>query len=584
MPLINALLKHWLRLQCQMVATTSAGVLVSQDDAGSDHRVVRWPEQESVQPALLALARQVIAKQRLQLQPDGEALLLGQPVVVDGKFWGAVVLRIGKREKLDLQATLKLLQWGMTWLQFLLFQQGSDQRDSSTAGQEHLELLAGVLREPSLEEAAITLVNRLATRQQGERVSLGLCDKRGVELMAVSFSANFDRRTQVMQALTAAMQEAVEQRQDIHVTAQEEAADHPAQLLRCHRTLQQSNPAVEIHTFLLRHKQQVIGALLMEVPTAALLSATDQQWIEQLLSLVAPLLYFRKSASIGSMQAVRAGATGFLQRWFGPQHLKGRLVSGGLFVFLLVLLIPADYRVHSDAVVENIDQHVLVAPQDGYLGLINARPGERVTKQQLLAELNDAELTLERRKLASQLQQYRQEYDNALATANRSQAAIAAAQVEQASVQLRLIEQQLAQTKLTAPIDGTIVSDDIRQSLGAPVKQGEVLFEIAADAGYLVQLYVDERDITAIAPGQTGNLKLTSLPGDTLTFTVTHVTPVSEVRDGRNYFRVEASLDGENLSVRPGMTGSGRILAGRHLLGWIWFHDIWHWLRLTLWF
>ncbi len=583
MPLINALLKHWLRLQCQMVATTSAGVLVSQDGVGSDHRIVRWPEQEPVQPALLTLARQVIAKQRLQLQPDGEALLLGQPVIVDGTFWGAVVLRIGKREKLDLQATLKLLQWGMTWLQFLLFQQGNEQRDSP-AGEEHLELLAGVLREPSLEEAAITLVNRLATRHQGERVSLGLCGKRGVDLMAVSFSANFDRRTRTMQELTAAMQEAVEQRQDIHLTGQEEASDNPAQLLRCHRALQQSNSAVELHTFLLRHKQQVSGALMVEVPTAAPLSAANRQWIEQLLSLVAPLLYFRKSASMGSMQAVRAGATGFLQRWFGPQHLKGKLASGGLFVFLLVLLIPADYRVHSDAVVENIDQHVLVAPQDGYLGVINARPGERVTKQQLLAELNDAELTLERRKLASQLQQYRQEYDNALATANRSQAAIAAAQVEQASVQLRLIEQQLAQTKLISPIDGTIVSDDIRQSLGAPVKQGEVLFEIAADTGYLVQLYVDERDITAIAPGQTGSLKLTSLPDDTLTFTITHVTPVSEVRDGRNCFRVEASLDGEGLSVRPGMTGSGRILAGRHLLGWIWFHDIWHWLRLTLWF
>lgn len=584
MPLLKSLLKHWLRLQCQMVATTSAGVLVSQGSADGHQPFVHWPDQESAAPALLALAGQVMAKQRLQLQPDGEALLLGQPVTVDGAFWGAVVLRIGKREKLDLQATLKLLQWGATWLQFLLFQQANEQRDPSARAQEHLELLVSVLREPSLGEAAISLVNRLATRQPCERVSLGLCARRTLDLVAVSFSANFDKRTRSMQELAAAMQEAVEQRQDIHLRAADAAAENPAQLLRCHRLVQQSRPAMDVHTFLLRHQQQVIGALVMEVPIATPLGIADQQWIEQLLSLVAPVLHFRQAASAGGLQALRSGVTGFLQRWFGPQHLTGKLVSGGLLLFLLMLFIPADYRVHTDAVVENIDRHVLVAPQDGYLGAINARPGDRVVRQQLLAELNDAELTLERRKLASQVQQYRQEYDNALATANRSQAAIAAAQVEQAQVQLRLIEQQLAQTKLTSPIVGTIVSDDIRQSLGAPVKQGEVLFEIAADAGYLVQLYVDERDITAVAPGQTGNLKLTSLPGDTLAFTLTHVTPVSEVRDGRNYFRVEASLGGEDLAVRPGMTGSGRILVGRRALGWIWFHDIWHWLRLTLWF
>jgi hypothetical protein len=74
-----------------------------------------------------------------------------------------------------------------------------------------------------------------------------------------------------------------------------------------------------------------------------------------------------------------------------------------------------------------------------------------------------------------------------------------------------------------------------------------------------------------------------SLPGEILDFTVTHITPISEVREGRNYFRVEAELTSESPLIRPGMTGSGRILAGRRSLGWIWFHDIWHWLRLTLW-
>jgi multidrug efflux pump subunit AcrA (membrane-fusion protein) len=246
----------------------------------------------------------------------------------------------------------------------------------------------------------------------------------------------------------------------------------------------------------------VLGALTLETPADTPLSIPDKHWLEQQLAFIAPIFYLRQSAAISGGQALKTTTLAFFQRWFGPRHLLGKVMSTAAAGFLLLLLIPADYWVYSDAVLEHTNKHVLVAPQDGYLGAINARPGEAVTRQQVLAQLTDDELTLERRKLASQLQQYRQEYDNALATANRSQAAITNAQVEQASVQLRLLEQQLARTRLTAPIDGVIVSDDIRQSLGAPVKQGEVLFEIASADGYLVQLYVDERNITAIASQQ----------------------------------------------------------------------------------
>jgi multidrug efflux pump subunit AcrA (membrane-fusion protein) len=155
--------------------------------------------------------------------------------------------------------------------------------------------------------------------------------------------------------------------------------------------------------------------------------------------------------------------------------------------------------------------------------------------------------------------------------------------MDQASIQLRLIDQQLGRTQLIAPMDGIIVSDDISQTQGAPVKQGDVLFEIAAAQGFLVQLFVDERDIAAVQSGQEGQVKFSSLPGDVFAVRVKSVTPISEVREGRNYFRVDAELIQELDVLRPGMTGTGKLTAGRRALGWIWFHDLWHWLRLTLW-
>src|SRR5690606_37880725 len=186
-----------------------------------------------------------------------------------------------------------------------------------------------------------------------------------------------------------------------------------------------------------------------------------------------------------------------------------------------------------------MEKYLVVSPQDAYLGAISARPGDLITKGAVLAQLNDEDLRLERRKIASQAQQYRQAYDSALANSNRVDAAIASAQLDQASIQLQLLDQQLTRTQLLAPVDGIVVSDDIAQTRGAPVKQGDVLFEIAAQKKYLVQLFVDERDIAQLQPGQAGELKLTSLPAKIFTTRVKTITPISEVRDGRNYFRVE---------------------------------------------
>ena len=173
---------------------------------------------------------------------------------------------------------------------------------------------------------------------------------------------------------------------------------------------------------------------------------------------------------------------------------------------------------------------------------------------------------------------------NSLANGNRALAAIANEKVAQATSQLELIEQQQARTQLVAPSDGVITSDDISQTLGAPVKQGQVLFEISASQGYVVHLWVDERDIGYLKPEQPGKIKLTSIPNELFEITLKSISPISEIREGKNYFRVEAKLNREADVLRPGMTGSGKVLVGSQFLGWIWFHDLWYWLRLTLWF
>jgi RND family efflux transporter MFP subunit len=258
------------------------------------------------------------------------------------------------------------------------------------------------------------------------------------------------------------------------------------------------------------------------------------------------------------------------------------LLAAGALVGCCLLFIPVTYHVAGSASLQGAYKQLVVSPQDGYLAEINARPGDLVQAGDLLAQLNDDDLRLERRKLSSEQKRFQQQYDNALATANRIEAAIASAQVDQVAIQLRLLEQQLQRTQLVAPRAGIVVSKDITQTLGAPVKQGDTLFEIAAD-GFQVQLWIDERDIAAVQIGHLGQLKLSSLPGEVFALAVTRIMPLSEVREGRNYFHVEATLATEAQVLRPGMSGSAKLEVGERRLGWLWFNELWRWFRLNIW-
>lgn len=594
----SASLKLWLSMQCQMLGGVSSAMLVQTAFGVPPQILAKWPNAAANNAQLRAALNQVIDKGRLHLAPDGDGyFIVGQPLVIENESWGVLLFRFQLGNKKELPAVLKNLKLGQYWLQFLL-QQPDETAPASvippleknTTDAALLQLSASLLKENSLQETAISLVNLLAGFLQATRVSLGLCHANAIELEAISFSASFDKRTHAMQAITEAMAEAVEQGAAIDFSPAQLANQDvepdsmlPGLIKHAHQQLQQQQQLQSVHSLLVRNGDVIIGALTIELDKQAALSAEQRSFLQQALHFTGAILALRQQVNASVWQGAKRRTAQRLARWFGEDVWRGKIIAAVLLVFVVVLFVPFDYRVSANATLQTTERYLVVSPQDGYLGKIIARPGDSVKKGAALAQLNDEDLRLERQKLASQVQQYRQTYDTALANSNRVEAAIASAQMEQASIQLRLVDQQLGRTQLIAPMDGMIVSDDISQTQGAPIKQGDVLFEIAAAQGFLVQLFIDERDIAAVQSGQEGLVKFSSLPGEVFVVLVKSITPISEVREGRNYFRVDAELTRELDVLRPGMTGTGKLIAGRRALGWIWFHDLWHWLRLSLW-
>ena len=92
-----------------------------------------------------------------------------------------------------------------------------------------------------------------------------------------------------------------------------------------------------------------------------------------------------------------------------------------------------------------------------------------------------------------------------------------------------------------------------------------------------------ERDISSMAVGQSGYLRLASVPDEVFEFKVVNVTPVATAKEGRNYFRVEARFTETPSLLRPAMEGVGKVEVDQRRLVWIWTHEALDWLRLKLW-
>ena len=280
-----------------------------------------------------------------------------------------------------------------------------------------------------------------------------------------------------------------------------------------------------------------------------------------------------------------SGYIAYGKKLIGPRE-TGLKVGTGIAAFLLLFFIFAkgDFRVTADARLEGTVQRVLAAPMAGYVSHASVRAGDEVEEGQVLASLDDRDLKLEQLKWLSQRSQRQREQSEALARRDRAQAGILAAQIEQADSQLDLIKEQLSRIEVRAPFDGLVVSGDLSQSLGAPVERGDVLFEVAPLDSYRVILEVDERDVGQLALDQVGSLALTGMPEDVIEIRVDKITPISTAAEGRNFFRVEASLVGEPPPLlRPGMEGVGKVEIGPRKLIWIWTHKIVYWLRMFSW-
>jgi multidrug resistance efflux pump len=585
--------KCWLILQCTQLAGASRGVIVlGAAEHGPFAPVAFWPEGKGGNLGLTTVAELALQERRGVLKDSRNSASaspsradfchIAYPFLIDGQLHGVVAVELAARSEPALRAAMRQLQWGAAWLELRLRREEKRQvspenRRLATA----LDWLAVCVEGEHFQDAATALVTDMATALGCERVSLGFLAGRNIRVRALSHSAHFSRKSGLVDLIGAAMDEAMDQRATLLYPPR---PDETVRLTQSQARLSEHSGQCTVCTVPISRNGRVIGGLTLERPADRPFDTDTVELCEAVASMAGPILEDRLQNDQWLVVKIGRAAKTQVEHLVGPGHLGLKVGTAlSLMIVLFFCFATGDYRVAADTKIEGAIQRAVTAPFDGYVMEAPVRAGDVVRQNDLMARMDDRDLQLQRTKWASQREQYLRQYRDALAKSSWADVSVLKAQVGQAGAELALVEEQLARSRITAPLAGLVVSGDLSQALGSPVARGDVLFEVAPLDAYRVILEVDESDMKDVEVGQRGDLVLAGESSAVLPFAVQKITPVSESREGRNFFRVEAHLDETPVFLRPGMKGVGKIEIGERKLIWIWTHKLIDWLRLWFW-
>ena len=144
--------------------------------------------------------------------------------------------------------------------------------------------------------------------------------------------------------------------------------------------------------------------------------------------------------------------------------------------------------------------------------------------------------------------------------------ASAGASVTQARANLQSDETSLAKATIRSPIDGIVLTRKVEpgQTVAAAL-QAPVLFTLAEDLAKMkLQVDIDEADVGQVRVGQTATFTVDAWPGRKYTGVITRVGYGSQTKDNVVSYPTVLAVSNDDLSLRPGMTGTADIVTVTH--------------------
>ena len=582
----------WLTLFCAQIDLI-VGPLASVDKVGSTAlvamgapdsdrymRVARFGVTDTDSLLLAKAAEKSMASRRAIVQAGegpATACQITQPILIDDRLYGVVAVELDNAAQSQLEAAMRIAQWAIAWFGWRL--RAAESRGAGEEGTEvALESIRRATSGPSVVSGSEALATYLAETFGLSRVAFGLQSGQKTRLLASSHGGFGEVRTGFHETLLAAMEEAADLGEPVQVPLQgaDAAIPHAA-----HSRLLREHEADWALTIPVQETAQ--GHAEGDIICSLIGQGVPPEGLEGKLGPIVELASHILIARVAADASLSSRAITVVRRKLADLHFM--LIGGGALAVALLaaIFVKVDYRVSGDATLEGVIRRSIVAPFDGYIAAAEVRPGDQVEQGARLVTLDDRELRLQRLDLEARVAETARQIDEALGQRDPAKVNILSARRDQIRAQLTEVVGNLERTELVAPFAGYIVSGDKSQSVGAPVRRGDTLYELSPLDNFRVAIDVPQAEFADVEAGQEGQLVLSSLPFDRFSFTIERLAPLATAHDGKTVFRVEARLHEASKLVRPGMQGVAHVSTGPRRLGWIYTHAALDWLRLKLW-
>jgi HlyD family secretion protein len=152
---------------------------------------------------------------------------------------------------------------------------------------------------------------------------------------------------------------------------------------------------------------------------------------------------------------------------------------------------------------------------------------------------------------------------------NKAKVAQAQADVQKSSATLKQLEEQLSYTTIVAPIDGIVLSRDVEMgdavsSILVMGSAATLVMTIGDTSEVYVKGKVDESDIGKVYLGQPARIRVETFKDKTFTGHVTKISPMGLEKDNVTTFEVRVSINNPGGELKAEMTANAEIILDEH--------------------
>jgi multidrug efflux pump subunit AcrA (membrane-fusion protein) len=263
--------------------------------------------------------------------------------------------------------------------------------------------------------------------------------------------------------------------------------------------------------------------------------------------------------------------------------------------------VPADFQIEARGELQPCRLRDVFAPNDGVISDLRTEHGEQVKAQQMLAVLRKPELDLEWKRVEGELQtaqkrliaveseRLRNPREGDVPRGQHGELTAQGEELRQLihglQEQLQILQRQLADLEVRSPIDGAVVTWNLRELLEArPVSRGQILMTLADLAGpWQLELRVPDRRVAHVLAAQREMgadldvfFTLATDPGLKLRGKLQHMGMRTEMGESHEAFVLaKVAIDRRDIpDLIPGTTVVTKIHCGRRPVGYVWLHEL----------